>query len=885
MQAALRDLTYTRSTNPRPFMICQRVLHRCHEIIFGDAPDPSQSPYQSLPATPYGSAAALSRTITGAAGAARLGDAAKKAAVGLRDRCRQPKVNAHIPAALVGMGTVLAGAPAMPGLVDMTGQVAVTQGRRPRDDLDATRKRIEIARNEGSEGPRGGEDVMARINGKTTANSDDSENEAGNSREAISRESNSPLVDRLPDALPAANQSSVSGIKLQLPPKRPIARTSGSRNDSSINLSLQAHHPSHTSPSLIQVSSPFESTKGLPSPLASKTTEASPSASTLKPMPPPRRPSSAANFSKNSGLAPFHSSPSLSGQRSDPGPLRMPMPSPESLLSMYEKDTQRTLLRSHYCRSEFRFLSALEDISTRLLVIPKPARLSALRAELTGLNHSLPAEVCMPLWCPADHSHEDGGETRNGNSLLGRRDRDPDTRVRGHHRIVRISPGDSVVLNSAQKVPYLLHLEILEDDLDFDPTRRPNRELLKKIVVQEEYKKRKREGIETIESGPRGKVDGLGWSSITIASSGTQHGDGRPVGRPAASPRQSSIPASPVLRREHSEPLLKDEPEEVDLIEQIFGADYSSKDRKANLADSLPVPVAPRNKHLDAAAWSRADSTSPLTQPASLISQPPTPPPDSPNIGALTASLAADSNISPGVPPQSYNPRPVITLEDYSERMRTAAVMLAQLNASMKVDKGNQSLLPNEVGAVAGKGTVHGSLSGTESLVDGSIPTAPIPASTRMKLNPIQATAIRDRIMQEMMSLEEERVSRMTAQPEGFTVQPSHSDGKTAEDESIIRRELNKEDPSGSFCVHLATAGIFYELTMSFTAVIFKESWNAKKSRIQAASPWGHLAKWNVLSVIVKTGDDLRQEQLATQLIQRFGQIWKEEQCDCWVRL
>lgn len=70
-----------------------------------------------------------------------------------------------------------------------------------------------------------------------------------------------------------------------------------------------------------------------------------------------------------------------------------------------------------------------------------------------------------------------------------------------------------------------------------------------------------------------------------------------------------------------------------------------------------------------------------------------------------------------------------------------------------------------------------------------------------MKLNPIQATAIRDRIMQEMMSLEEERVARMTAQPEGYTVQPSHSDGKTAEDENIIRRELNKEDPSGKLVI------------------------------------------------------------------------------------
>jgi hypothetical protein len=39
------------------------------------------------------------------------------------------------------------------------------------------------------------------------------------------------------------------------------------------------------------------------------------------------------------------------------------------------------------------------------------------------------------------------------------------------------------------------------------------------------------------------------------------------------------------------------------------------------------------------------------------------------------------------------------------------------------------------------------------------------------------------------------------------------------------------------------------------------------------------------LSVIVKTGTDLRQEQLATQLIERFSRIFKEEKSECWVRL
>lgn len=36
---------------------------------------------------------------------------------------------------------------------------------------------------------------------------------------------------------------------------------------------------------------------------------------------------------------------------------------------------------------------ALENIANRLLVVPRPARVSALRAELTSLNHKLPAEV------------------------------------------------------------------------------------------------------------------------------------------------------------------------------------------------------------------------------------------------------------------------------------------------------------------------------------------------------------------------------------------------------------------------------------------------------------------------------------------------------------
>ena len=56
------------------------------------------------------------------------------------------------------------------------------------------------------------------------------------------------------------------------------------------------------------------------------------------------------------------------------------------------------------------------------------------------------------------------------------------------------------------------------------------------------------------------------------------------------------------------------------------------------------------------------------------------------------------------------------------------------------------------------------------------------------------------------------------------------------------------------------------------------------QSRIRSASPYGHLATWDCASVIVKTGADLRQEQLAVHLIREFAEIFKEEHTRCYVR-
>lgn len=64
--------------------------------------------------------------------------------------------------------------------------------------------------------------------------------------------------------------------------------------------------------------------------------------------------------------------------------------------------------------------------------------------------------------------------------------------------------------------------------------------------------------------------------------------------------------------------------------------------------------------------------------------------------------------------------------------------------------------------------------------------------------------------MQEMLALEDERVERMRENrgAEDFHAGDMSTGLKTAEDEGIIRRELNKADPS---------------------AVVFSESWATKK--------------------------------------------------------
>jgi phosphatidylinositol kinase/protein kinase (PI-3 family) len=65
----------------------------------------------------------------------------------------------------------------------------------------------------------------------------------------------------------------------------------------------------------------------------------------------------------------------------------------------------------------------------------------------------------------------------------------------------------------------------------------------------------------------------------------------------------------------------------------------------------------------------------------------------------------------------------------------------------------------------------------------------------------------------------------------------------------------------------------------------FHELWKDKETRLRKSSPFGSHPNWGIQAVIVKSGDDLRQEQLAIQLIHTIHNIFKEADIPLWYYL
>ncbi|KAF9916589.1 Phosphatidylinositol 4-kinase pik1alpha (PI4-kinase)(PtdIns-4-kinase), partial [Linnemannia zychae] len=423
------------------------------------------------------------------------------------------------------------------------------------------------------------------------------------------------------------------------------------------------------------------------------------------------------------------------------------------------------LARRSYFHSEMQFLLALVDIATRLVIVPKPARLSALRAELTLLNHNLPAEICVPLWCHATLENP------------------------SHHRVVRIPPQDAVVLNSADRVPYLLQVEVLETDMSVEEIRAQRRDLGDED--EKEHRGRHRtHGVELDESGSI-QVEEISNGDSTEASS---------------------------------------DPSEVASTAAI----ESKEDDSKVSVNAIPNPPVGSLADLSISPPGSPVPSSPVitVDPSVRVKSPIQP--SSPGIRPVTQSRSNEAYLQTVLKRRASN-----SADDFAEKMRTAAVMLAQLSQQ-------------QAAQAAGTGANGNTRSSSQS-------------RSSIKAKTTSVEDIRAKIIKEMMALEEQRMQRMKLEGVSSGVGGGGGEGagsEMLEDERKVMANVTTDDPS---------------------AAVFAEDWDTKMNRIRATSPYGHLPSWQLLSVIVKQGADLRQEQLACQLIREMGWIWERAKIDVWV--
>ena len=218
-------------------------------------------------------------------------------------------------------------------------------------------------------------------------------------------------------------------------------------------------------------------------------------------------------------------------------------------------------------------------------------------------------------------------------------------------------------MNSAERAPYLLLIEVLADDLDFDPVKRANKEVLRKIVTKD------------VEN--RGSFINFGLSSSGLKHQVTADPD-RVFRAPFASAQLPFLGGPPTA----ASSTFSNEDGEMDLVEQLFGVDQPL--RTLDIEDSIAIPPTPKNRELDMAAWARSSPSLSKTLPGENL----------PRLGFVTHQSTKSSG---WLPPQSIvsqqssptvgnESSTILSMDEYSERMRTAAIMLAQLNADHSRD-------------------------------------------------------------------------------------------------------------------------------------------------------------------------------------------------------
>ncbi|KIY49706.1 hypothetical protein FISHEDRAFT_57966 [Fistulina hepatica ATCC 64428] len=121
------------------------------------------------------------------------------------------------------------------------------------------------------------------------------------------------------------------------------------------------------------------------------------------------------------------------------------------------------------------------------------------------------------------------------------------------------APGESLVLNSAERAPYLLIIGLLGENLDFDPFKGNNRDIVKKVLEREHT----RHGAYA-DLVPFGTNE----SSLVVTQNGSTRSHTVAVDQDVS---QENLLEPPIVTESPATPTTAlDDNEEMDLVEQVW---------------------------------------------------------------------------------------------------------------------------------------------------------------------------------------------------------------------------------------------------------------------------------------------------------------------------
>lgn len=430
----------------------------------------------------------------------------------------------------------------------------------------------------------------------------------------------------------------------------------------------------------------------------------------------------------------------------------------ESKIARIPLKKQIKTLQMNYFKCETQFVIALESISQRLGNVPKEARLSMLRAELALMNRDLPAEVDIPTMLPRNKRGK-------------------------QHKIVNIVCNEAQVLNSAEKVPYLLFVEYLKDEVDYDPTSKENHEIVKKIHNE--------------------KNNTYIFDLINVTDS-------------------EKTRESIVLENANASPMnspLEGENSRKSIIDSMNSAAYTKTD------------TAFDGQEMDLGEFSIAS----IENEANEVRK-----------EKLKKNISIN-NIMTGNDKQRNK-----KMDELATQMRISAMMLAQLDSSTNVSNNFN-----------GQSVVNNNKEEIEEIRKTIIQS--------MK----QAQDQFGNVSFDMLSLEEKVDQSLE---NGNDLQKP---GMRKLENDLLTSGMITENP----VINDDDVDLYRENQKPKTASSYLgESWIARKERIRSESKYGHLENWELFSVIAKSGDDLRQEAFASQLILAISDMWLDERLELWLK-